>query len=47
MVRYTIFNVCRFSLSDFDDKTYNDDKRYILDDEINTLTYFHKDVRSQ
>ena len=47
MVRYTIFNVFRFSLSDFDDKTYNDDKRYILDDEINTLTYFHKDVRSQ
>ena len=47
MVRYTIFNVCRFSLSDFDDKTYNDDKRYILDDEINTLPYFHKDTRSQ
>ena len=47
MVRYIIFNVFRFSLSGFDDKTYNDDKRYILDDEINTLTYFHKDVRSQ
>ena len=21
-----------------------DDKRYVLDDEINTLTYFHKDI---
>ena len=24
-----------------------DDKRYILDDCINSLTYFHKNIRSQ
>ena len=24
-----------------------DDKRYILDDGINSLAYFHKDVKSQ
>ena len=24
-----------------------DDKRYILDDGINSLTYFHKDIRGQ
>ena len=23
-----------------------DDKKYILDDEINTLTYFHKDKKN-
>ena len=31
----------RISLSCFDDK------RYILDDSINSLTYFHKDLKSQ
>ena len=29
---------CKISLSCFDDK------RYILDDEINSLAYFHKDM---
>ena len=35
------YDVCKPSLS------YFDDKRYILDDCINTLAYFHKDTRSQ
>ena len=35
------YDVCKISLSCFDNK------RYILDDGINNLTYFHKDVRSQ
>ena len=34
-------NVCKISLSCFNDK------RYILNDDINSLGYFHKDVRSQ
>ena len=35
------YDVCKISLSCFDDK------RYILDDGINSLAYFHKDIRSQ
>ena len=27
--------------------SFFDDKRYILDDWINSLTYFHKNIRSQ
>ena len=33
--------VCKISSSSFDHK------RYILDDGINSLAYFHKDIRSQ
>ena len=36
-----ICNVCKVSLSCFDDK------RYISDDGINGLAYFHKDKRGQ
>ena len=36
-----IYNVCKISLSCFDDK------RYILDDDISSLAYFHKDIRGQ
>ena len=36
-----IYNVSKISLSCFNDKTY------ILDDGINTLAYFHKDIRGQ
>ena len=35
------YEVCKISLSCFDDK------RHILDDGINSLAYFHKDVRDQ
>ena len=35
------YDVCKISLSCFDDK------RYILDDGINSITYFRKDIRSQ
>ena len=35
------YNVCKISLSCVDDK------RYILGDDINSLAYFHKDVKSQ
>ena len=38
--RIRTYNVCKISLSFFDDK------RYILDDGINSLAYFHKDIRS-
>ena len=34
------YDVCKISLSSFEDK------RYILDDGINSLTYFHKGIRS-
>ena len=39
--RIGTFDVCKISLSCFDDK------RYILGDGINSLPYFHKDVKSQ
>ena len=32
-------DVCKISLSCFDDK------RYILDDGVNSLAYFHKDIK--
>ena len=35
------YDVCKICLSCFDDK------RYILDDGVNNLAYFHKDIRSQ
>ena len=35
------YNVCKISLSCFDDKTY------ILGDVIDSLPYFHKGIRSQ
>ena len=35
------YDVCKISFSCFDDK------RYILDNSINSLAYFHKDVESQ
>ena len=35
------YDVCKISLPCFDDK------RYILDNGINGLAYFHKDVKSQ
>ena len=35
------YDVCKISLPCFDDK------RYILDDGINSITYFRKDLRSQ
>ena len=39
--RIGTYDVCKISLS------YIDDKRYILDDVINSLVYFHKDIRNQ
>ena len=39
--RFGTYDVCKISLPCFDDK------RYILDNGINSLAYFHKDVRSQ
>ena len=39
--RIGTYDVCNILLSCFYDK------RYILDDGINTLAYFHKDTRSQ
>ena len=41
--RIGTYDVCKISLSCFDDK------RFILDagDDINSLGYFHKDVKSQ
>ena len=35
------YDVCKMYLTCFDDK------RYILDDGINSLAYFHKHIRSQ
>ena len=35
------YHVCKISLS------YFDDKRYISGDGINSLAYFHKDVKNQ
>ena len=37
--RIGTYDVCKNSLSCFDDK------RYILDDGVNTLAYFHKDIK--
>ena len=37
--RIGTYNVCKISLSCFDDK------RYVLDDGVNTLAYFHKDIK--
>ena len=39
--RIRTYDVCKISLSCFDDK------RYILDDGINSLAYFYKNVKSQ
>ena len=39
--RIETYDVCKNLLSWFDDK------RYILDDGINSYGYFHKDVKSQ
>ena len=39
--RIRICDVCKISLSSFDDK------KYILDDGINSLTYLDKDIRGQ
>ena len=33
------YDVCKMSLSCFDDK------RYVLDDDANSLAYFHKDIK--
>ena len=35
------YDVCKISLF------YFDDKRYVLDDGINSLTYFHKNIKCQ
>ena len=35
------YDVCKISLSFFDNK------RYILDNDINSLAYFHEDIKSQ
>ena len=37
--RIGTYDVCKISLSCFDDK------RYVLDDGVNTLAYFHKDIK--
>ena len=34
------YDVCKISLSCFDDK------RYVLGDGVNTLVYFHKDIKN-
>ena len=39
--RIGTYDVCKISLSCFDDK------RYMLDDGINSLAYFQKDIKSQ
>ena len=39
--RIATYDVCKISFSCFDDK------RYILDEGINSLAYFHKDIRGQ
>ena len=36
-----VYDVCKISLSYFDDKSY------ILDECTNSLTYFHKDIKIQ
>ena len=37
--RIRTYDICKISLSCFDDK------RYVLDDGVNTLAYFHKDIK--
>ena len=37
--RIGTYNVCKISLSCFDDK------RYVLDDDVNSLVYFYKDIK--
>ena len=37
--RIRTYDVCKISLSCFDDK------RYVLDDCVNSLAYFHKDIK--
>ena len=39
--RLGTYDVCKISLF------YFDDKRYMLDDSINSLAYFHLDIKSQ
>ena len=39
--RFGTYDICEISLFRFDDKIY------ILNDGINSLAYFHKDVKSQ
>ena len=41
LLKIGTYEVCKISLS------YFDDKRYILGDDINSLAYFHKDIQSQ
>ena len=38
--RIGTYDVCKIPLSCFDDK------RYVLDDGVNTLAYFHKDIKN-
>ena len=38
--RIGTYDVCKISLS------YFDDKRYVLDDGVNTLIYFHKVIKN-
>ena len=38
--RIGTYNVRKISLSCFDDK------RYVLDDGVNTFAYFHKDIKN-
>ena len=37
--RIETYDVCKISLS------CSDDKRYVLDNGVNTLAYFHKDIK--
>ena len=37
--RIRSYDICKISLSCFDDK------RYVLDDGVNTLPYFYKDIK--
>ena len=37
--RFGTYDICKISFSCFDDK------RYILDDSINSLAYFHEDIK--
>ena len=37
--RIRTYNICKVPLSCFDDK------RYVLDDGVNTLAYFHEDIK--